>query len=596
MKRCKTIAILLGWLVTAGPAVLAEETAGYPVGFCNGEMVSSSSVKFSGNDADVSAAIMVPSSYVATIAGNRMESVRVAVCSTFNTQNLTVWVRSSLDGENLASGQVDVSALSQGWNDISFDAPYEIPEGASEGFYIGYTYHQKAKAGLISALPQPHEGALWVKGPGAEWTDKSQDGTLCLEGLVYGDNLPQHNLSFVDVIAPAYYIISAGKMECVAQVRNLAVNTVHGFDIEAVVDGASAPCRVHVDCDLPFRAIDACKFSISPEFATIPAEPVNARFTITAVDGEPDEDVTDNSAEAGFKIIGKAFNRLVLVEEFTTEKCKNCPRVAGFLHDILANPWYAENMEVVCHHAGYDTDWLTTDFDEEYLWLYADNSCYAPAMSIDRSYFEDDYTDVGSSVFCPYSKEQISDFVDQRLQSPAMVSVNVEAPATGESGNVTVTVSGERVSSEYVPDDVRLTVWLVEDNIKANYQSGATAGYIHQHVNRAVNATWGEAVEWTGDNYTYSCGFTLDPSWKTADMKVVAAISRYNPDDRLGCVVANAGSCKLGSSGVVTVGDDSRQAGVAAIYTPAGVRSDRLVKGVNIVVYDDGTTRKLMVR
>ena len=49
----------------------------------------------------------------------------------------------------------------------------------------------------------------------------------------------------------------------------------------------------------------------------------------------PISDPTNNALD-----IAMGFKRKVLLEEFTTESCPNCPRVAGYLHAALENPEY----------------------------------------------------------------------------------------------------------------------------------------------------------------------------------------------------------------------------------------------------------------
>ena len=39
----------------------------------------------------------------------------------------------------------------------------------------------------------------------------------------------------------------------------------------------------------------------------------------------------------------------------------------------------AKKTAVVCHHAGFYTDWLTIDASESYTWLYNSGGTYAPA-------------------------------------------------------------------------------------------------------------------------------------------------------------------------------------------------------------------------
>ena len=52
------------------------------------------------------------------------------------------------------------------------------------------------------------------------------------------------------------------------------------------------------------------------------------------------------------------FERKVFLEEFTTENCNNCPAASVKLHNILELPEYEGRLIAVCHHVGFETDWL----------------------------------------------------------------------------------------------------------------------------------------------------------------------------------------------------------------------------------------------
>lgn len=586
----KLFFIMLGVLFMAHPAIKAQEISGYPIGFCNGEMGIRSEIKFSGKGAEVSAALHIPASYASTVGGNRLESVRVALASKMNLKSLEVWVRTSLDGENLASTTLEKGEFAQGWNNITLDSPYDIPENPGDGFFIGYTYEQTNKSGAISTLPIPHYGALWTKCNDEEWSDKSDEGTLCLEGMVFGDNLPKYNLSIISVTTDPYFIISEGTLNCVAKVRNLATVTATEFDIEASVEGVEKPCVARVECDVPIGEIGSYKFSISPDILSDFPKERMVMFKINSINGNEDEDFSDNTAEASLSVLERAFKRIVLAEEFTTEKCPNCPRVAEYFHNILANPEFSDNLEVVCHHAGYYTDPLTTSFDDDYCWFYNNGrSTYAPAIMLDR----DTYQDTDTPVFSPYSQEDLENDIKAQLLMPSLVSV-IPAASYGDGNAINVVVEGERVRSDILDGD-RITVFLVEDNIKTTNQAGAGGTYIHNHVNRAVNSVWGVPVEYSGNSYSYTCTFDLKDGWNKDNLKIVAFISHFNPENPNDCAVANTSACPIAYSGVSEISDYTAKT-ILHIYDASGAEKNQLSKGLNIVVYDDFTTKKIICK
>lgn len=584
------VTVLIGYLTTG-----AQEVSGYPIGYCNGQMSTSSTVKYNVRETTLSAALHIPSNYARTVEGNRIESLRLAICSTHNVDSLRVWVRTALDGPDLASGTAAPGSYFQGWNTVEFDTPYDIPEG-TEGFYLGYSYYQKAKSGAISSLPEESPGGMWVQcGQDSEWTDRSDEGTLCVEGMVFGDRLPCFNLQLLGVTTDKVYIISNGTLNGVAEVRNIATHTVTGFDLEAYIDGAEVPCSTHVECELPYGITRRVAFELHPDITTAGYEPVEARFMITTLDEGNDEDPTDNVAATSFRILAHAYPRNVLVEEFTTENCPNCPRVSGYLHQLTEDPAYRERFETVCHHSGYHYDLLTTPFDIEYEWFYNDNGAtYAPGIMVDRYLYNDN-----SAVFCPSSVEQLAEAIDNRLGEPSLISVNVESEylSTPEGKQILQTVvSGNRCQSDVLNDgNARITVYLVENNVNALYQAGAGNDYVHQHVNRAVNATWGEPVEWDGDCFSYSWQCELDSSWKESDLQIIAVVGTYISDDPTGCNVENVASCQPGLSYTDCNITDSYTPKADAVYTPDGILIPMPMKGLNIIHYTDGTVRKVYI-
>lgn len=576
------LALTLAFSVNAG------NVSGYPIGYCNGEAGSASKLKFDGADKVVSAAIFIPSTYAATVAGNSVDAIRVALCSKLNVEEISVWVRESLDGADLATGSLPIADYAQGWNEVALASPYTISEGCG-GFYLGMTYRQSRKSGPISILETPHDNALFVKDGDVAWTDMSDKGILCLEGLVYGDALPQYNAELVGATVDTFFIISNGSLNGSLDVRNLGVETVRNLKVRMTADGMP-DCYADADCEIPYGELHEVGIMFRPEIHEMLADRLDATLTIVEINGVTDEDETDNSCPISFQLIEDAYPRMVLLEEFTTENCPNCPRVAEYIHGIMADPAFAPNVVPVCYHAGYGEDFMTTAFAEEYTWFYNDGGgTYAPATMVDRVRHEEN-----SPLFCPASEDELKDAIRARLEYPSLVSLAPVASTDG-NGEVRVYVEGHRISADDIADGVRLTVMLVEDNIESRKQAGAGTGYVHQHVGRAVNSTWGVPVEWSGDDYEYSCGFTLDPEWKLDNLKVVAFISDYDSSDPCACEVKNASSCDVVP---VSVSEMEEEAGktLLGVMTADGIRVSAPVKGLNILLYSDGSYRKVMVR
>jgi len=563
-KIVLTIMACLGLFMT-GHAQITDVKLGY----CAGELPKSGSVRYSEPDSWVSGAIYIPASTLNTFAGNQINGINAALASKLNVEQLTVWLRSDLDGENLVEKTITTDSdpkIVKWWNELKFDTPWDIPANSEKGIYIGYSFYQKKTTYGLATLPTSVKNGFFAKVGDGPWSDRSSEGTLCVEALVSGEYLPKVNLALVSLEVPDVYIIDRGTMQIGGTVQNLATYTITGYDVNAFVGGVKVG-TVHVDSDIKYGETARFSVSLPLGIVSIGDGTGNVTITIDNINEGTDEDETDNSLSSGFKIVQHDFHRRIFVEEFTTEKCPNCPRVGTYIHDSLEKEEFKDDVIVVCHHAGYDIDWLTTYFDADYLWLYNDKGTYAPAMAVDRT-AHDDHT----SVWCPTSSGDMESAWRKALNEPAFVSLNMSAEVDeNDENHVTVTVKGAK-SIESLGDNTKITVFVVEDNIPAKSQAGAAGTYIHQHVNRAVNSIWGDELSFNGDEYEYSCEFNLSTFWERENLQFVAIISNYNSDNAIDCSVHNASNLPFSDvvSGIGSIETD--ETAEVEIYTISGVR------------------------
>lgn len=249
----------------------------------------------------------------------------------------------------------------------------------------------------------------------------------------------------------------------------------------------------------------------------------------------------------------------VLVEEFTTMNCPNCPAGAESLHKVLADPEFAENTIAVCHHSGYYTDKFTKPCDNAMLWFftYSGGGTFAPAMMYDRAdlFSSADYRIVNS-----VSLSRIKSSVRKRLAEPATTSIDILTAYDEETGKLKITVTAHDHGCALL--NPRLSLYLTEDEI-AGTQSGASGTYYHQHVIRQYNSNWGEPIAWTDGKFTVEYEYAIDSSWKMENMKVVALVSNYNKDDKFDCAVDNVNAVPALKAG------ENEDSAVAAVTSDA---------------------------
>ena len=594
----KRLYVIIAALTVLCGAIEAQEVSGMNLGYCMGYLGDNPSGLNSTVKGDqVSAAIYVPANQVRVFAGNHIEEINVGLASKLNVENVQVWLRTELDGENLATADINANtdpALAKGWNVVKLDEAYNISE-ETPGLYIGYTYTQKGTSKAIAAIELPQPNAMYVKmGTNAEWEDRSDVGSLSLEALIYGDNLPKFNLSLISLSSQPTYIIDKGTLTLTAMLRNVATNTITGFDALCQIDGSDEVYTAHVDQTLAYNEFTEVEFTINPTCITT-NDPGQRTVTVTIdnlTEGQ-DEAMSDNTLSATFQVVNHDFTRFPLIEEFTTEKCPNCPRVGGYLHSAYEDERFVGRFNIVEHHSGYYTDRFTIQADTQWEWFY--DNVYAPAIMLDRAA---EYGDASSTaIFNPGSQSEFNNRLQKELLKPAFVSLNIDVQPDEQNFEMNVTVTGERAKADLTENPARITVMLVESGIVSEgTQAGYDGHYEHLNIGRRVNAVWGDVIEWDGDNYTYQCTLKYSPSYIKKNLGILAFIHDGDTNNKLAWEVCNSAYTNELNFDMSTGIENSfaNQPVAERYFSVDGTEINSLKKGLNIVRSRDGHVRKTM--
>lgn len=209
-------------------------------------------------------------------------------------------------------------------------------------------------------------------------------------------------------------------------------------------------------------------------------------------------------------------NRSVLIEDFTGQRCVNCPNAADEIHSLQQE--YGEDMIIaVGIHGGSMAVWpnpergvvgLATETGDNY-----------------NTYWKVEQWPMGMvnrGGVTPYTNWK--GLVREELQKTAPISLTADfhQMAGAKSGKIQLSLEGTHGNTT-----AKLQLWVVEDDIKAIQlmpDGKANADYIHQHVFRAaVNGEWGEDFsikEGEVKEYDYSLTFAAD--WVPEHLSIVA--------------------------------------------------------------------------
>lgn len=213
-------------------------------------------------------------------------------------------------------------------------------------------------------------------------------------------------------------------------------------------------------------------------------------------------------------------NRAVLIEDFTGQRCVNCPAA----HETIARlheQYGSEQVIAVSIHGGAlavnSTPTITglrTPLGDEYNQYWGVESW--PSGIINRQSGIITHDLWAASVY-------------EEIQKPTTVSLN--AVTRYDAATATATVEVDALSTAAFTG--KLQVWLTEDNIVAPQQmadGSMNRDYVHQHVLRAaVNGSWGSDLSLTANEQqheTYS--IAVADNWQASSLSFV--VFAYNAD------------------------------------------------------------------
>lgn len=207
--------------------------------------------------------------------------------------------------------------------------------------------------------------------------------------------------------------------------------------------------------------------------------------------------------------------RVVLLEDFTGQRCSNCPKATDVIEQLQET--YGNALVAVGIHGGplafagnAKVVGLKTDVGDEYY-----------------NYWKLEYQPVGLvNRHAPVNYPEWADAVKTELAKPA--PLQLEGIASIEDNAIMVEIYAGGTDGTVTG---KLQVWLLEDGIESLQlmpDGSANQGYIHNHVLRtAVNGTWGEdfAIR-EGEIEMRNMKQPLEPNWNPEKLSIVAFV--YN--------------------------------------------------------------------
>lgn len=495
----------------------------------------------------IQGAIQFPASDMARLKGNKIVKVRVGIGATLTEQQNSIFITNKLDGQPLYTQTVP--ELNAGWNEIELNIPFEI---TGEELFIGYSYVTK---GMTVSLDASENNPLadWVATAEFEkdldWYHLENCGSLNIQAIVEGDNLPQNDAAIFSSTSKKYAQTDHG-YPLNLLVRNMGAADINNLDITYTLDGFE-PVAITVD-KLCIKSNDIA--SVIVDSVLIPEDGIyDLQVSIDKVNGTVDEFASGNQYFLENIVCKNEYvRRKVLLEQFSTSACNNCPNAHRLFEKNLR--FRKDDVIWLIHHTGFYTDDLTIEESKKYVYFYNSPQHYAPAAMLDRTNLaqygavDQDYRNTPGPVFNT-SSELIPRLLDQRVNSPALISVRIDKHFDLNNRLLTVFVSGEIPSGDIERlkgNDIRLNVYLVEDSIPGK-QSGIEGTYIHNHAIRKVMTTvWGDELSFDDGNYlSKEYAFSIPPEWKEKNIRIIAFIANCDSGNPNNAQIFNAEETNL---------------------------------------------------
>lgn len=488
-------------------------------------------------DIQITTAIRLSQGITNLLKERKIYRLRIGLAA--KAENVTAFIRKA-DGTILWE---TTRTLDMGWNDLTFDTPFEIPE--DKELYCGYTCIQHPEEYIIASENSTSKtNGLWMAAEGEELIAYSNLGNLCLSIEVDGTESEFGYIgSLVRAIPSTPYMLKGSNKDSDITIHlfNEGENRVSSIKLGRSFNGVELEDTV---CYLKRTARAGNMSELTLKIT--PTETGKYTYTLKEMEGNP---VLTSPVTTGISFYNNenVIQRMVLIEEFTSQTCGNCPAGQFALHRTIEGN--ENRVAMVLHHSGYNPDIFSIKESNSYCYFYNSASTYAPAMTMDRTYLQQyDSGGSGGTVFDPRNLTK-ADFLRQ-LDIPALVSVNIKSVYDESTRQLSVTVSGFK-ATDLVGEHVGLTAFLLESKYIAS-QSNGGASFEHNNFPRYVfSDPKGDVITFKEDGtYKIEYTYTIPESYisttgaKTQahpeNMHIVAFVSNYDNIFPTNCKVLNA--------------------------------------------------------
>ena len=535
-------------------------------------------------DCRVGVAIKLTRDKFKNYIGGKVSALRLGWDEQSVDGSFDVFVRTSFDGENLATGK---GTGKFGWKIVSLDEPFEIPD--VEELVVGYYTDLTAQLCCIPKFyPQnvPNSCYLFADGDvdaqGNEiWYDFSSIGVMAIMLVIDDAEGKFVNMAEIQDLRYEHIGQKGDAKAAVFTVRNMGSNALGSIEITTEVGGQSVSEEVKLSS--PLSNVDSKSVNLPITYLGSG----KGQVKVTKINGAECADpfTTDSNLIAVPQDVAEQYVFRPLIEFFGSE---NNYMVPSYFDEYFMSDFYEYRDRITLVNQHVDDQFMTGKNDALYMML---SLCggdslkvFLPNMCMDRTDYLSNLAPIPGTPFLygiPYPGEG-SNMYRYILERPTFASVSVTPTVDDEGQNMTVEVKGD-VAQGVMPEGepLYLTVYVMESEVESNSQKswhakeGEQPSQHYTHYN-AIRDTptplWGKQLE-LADDGSYSTTFEapIYSEYNPAKLSVVAFLNRGVKNDHLSREVINSTE--------------------AAVPLPAGIGTVEMTRGLEVrqgVLYLDG--------
>ena len=222
--------------------------------------------------------------------------------------------------------------------------------------------------------------------------------------------------------------------------------------------------------------------------------------------------------------------RKVLLEDYTGQKCPNCPEAAEVANSLIQT--YGEQVVVIAVHSGnfavpdatFTADFRTPEGTElnDFFGIYQFGY---PMGMVNRT----DYNG-----FPVVIKDDWETAVGEQLELDPLAAIKITTSYNAGTRKLDCTLETEFLVD--LDGTYSICAYIIESGIVSPQQTetGVVQDYVHNHMLRgSMNGTWGDAVGTDGlaiggTKVTNNCTLTLPSEWNAENCAIVAFV--YNDE------------------------------------------------------------------